>query len=163
VIRIERATSSSSDAIAHVMRETWDDTYGAYFTTDTLLTARRLWLDALPPESALQDPSITFLLAWNDASVLVGFIAVRALRSGDAYVLRLYVRPSDQRCGVGAALLGAAIAEVPLAPVIRLDVEVGNKKAVAFWDKNEFRESGRRKETVAGVEISLIEMEKHLA
>jgi ribosomal protein S18 acetylase RimI-like enzyme len=95
--------------------------------------------------------------------VLLGFIAVRALRSGDAYVLRLYVRPSDQRRGVGAALLGAAIAEVPLAPVILLDVEAGNKKAIAFWGKHEFRESGRKNETVAGVEISPIEMEKHLA
>jgi len=68
-----------------------------------------------------------------------------------------------QRRGDGAAPLGAALAEVPRAPVIRLDVEAGNKKAVAFWDKHEFRESGRKKETVAGVEISLIEMEKRLA
>jgi ribosomal protein S18 acetylase RimI-like enzyme len=145
------------------MGETWDDTYGAYFTVDTLPTARRQWLDALPLESALQDSGIAFLLAWEDAHTLLGFIAVRVLRSTDIYVLRLYVRPSGQRRGVGTTLLRAAIAEFPVAPVVRLDVEVGNKKAVAFWDKHQFRESGCRKEMVAGVEISLIEMEKRLA
>lgn len=145
------------------MRETWDDTYGAYFAAGTLPTARRLWLDALPPESALQDPSIAFLLARDDARALLGFIVIRALRSGDAYVLRLYVRPSDQRRGVGTTLLAAAVAQFPLAPVVHLDVEAGNQKAVAFWNKHEFRESGRKKEMVAGVAISLIEMEKRLA
>jgi ribosomal protein S18 acetylase RimI-like enzyme len=145
-----------------MMRETWEDTYGSYFTAEQLPEARRLWLDALPLESALTDPRLFFLLAW-EATTLLGFVAARLLDSNDLFLLRVYVHPAHQRRRIGTMLVNQAVAAFPDASAIRLDVEEGNARGVAFWKQQAFQETGRTRMTVAGVSISLISMEKHLA
>ena len=162
MVRVEHATIADYDAIYRVMSVTWEDTYHRYFSTERLIEARRVWLDALPLDSALVDPGLLFLLAWDEATLL-GFVAARALPSGDLFVLRLYVVPAHQRRRLGTMLLNQAIASYPDAPTIRLDVDAGNQKGLAFWTHQEFRETGRKQVRVAGVTISLIEMAKPLA
>jgi ribosomal protein S18 acetylase RimI-like enzyme len=163
VLRLERATSPERDTIYRLMSETWEDTYSAYFSERNILEARRLWLDALPLESALDDPSVFFELARDEGDTLVGFIAARLLSSKDLYVLRLYVHPAHQRLGVGSTLMFAALSAFPQVPAIRLDVEEGNRKGMAFWKKHGFLEIGRKQLEVAGIVIVLIEMEKRHA
>jgi len=162
VIRVERATIAAYDAIHRMMRDTWEDTYGSYFTAEQLPEARRLWLDALPLESALTDPRLFFLLAW-EATTLLGFVAAQLRDSNDLFLLRVYVHPAHQRRRVGTLLVNQAVTAFPDALAIRLDVEEGNARGVAFWKQQAFQETGRTRMTVAGVSISLISMEKHLA
>jgi ribosomal protein S18 acetylase RimI-like enzyme len=159
MVRVEHATIADYDAIWRVMSETWEVTYSRHFTPEQLIEARRVWLDALPLESALVDPGLLFLLAW-DESTLLGFVAARALTSGDLYVLRLYVLPAYHRRGLGTLLMKSVIASYPDAQTIRLDVDAGNEKGLAFWTNHGFRETGRKQARVTGVTISLIEMAK---
>jgi hypothetical protein len=58
--------------------------------------------------------------------------------------------------------LNPAVTAFPDASAIRLDVEEGNARGVAFWKQQAFQETGRTRMTVC-VSISLISMEKHLA
>ena len=161
MVRVERATIADYDAIWRVMSATWEVTYSRHFSTEQLIEARRVWLDALPLDSALVDPGVLFLLAWDEATLL-GFVAARALPSGDLYVLRLYVLPAYHRQGIGTMLMSRAIAAFPDAQTLRLDVDAGNEKGLAFWTHHAFRETGRKQVRVAGVTISLIEMAKPL-
>ena len=132
------------------MSETWEDTYG------------RLWLDALPLASALADPNLFFVLAW-DETALAGFVVAQLLDSNDLFLLRVYVHPEHQRRGIGTMLVNRAVMAFPDAATIRLDVEEGNKRGVAFWKQQAFQETGRKPMTVAGVSISLVAMEKRPA
>jgi ribosomal protein S18 acetylase RimI-like enzyme len=50
------------------------------------------------------------------------------------------------------------IASYPESATIRLDVDAGNEKGLAFWTNHGFREMGRKQARVPGVTISLIEM-----
>ena len=159
MIRIERATLAAYDAIHRMMSETWEDTYGCYFTAAQLPEARRLWLDALPLESALADPNLFFILAWDEAALL-GFIVAQLLDSNDLFLLRVYVHPAHQRRRIGTMLVNQAVTAFPDASAIRLDVEEGNKRGVAFWKQQGFLATGRKPMTVAGVSISLVAMEK---
>jgi ribosomal protein S18 acetylase RimI-like enzyme len=161
MVRVEHAAIADRDAIYRVMRKTWEATYRRYFPTERLIEARRAWLDALPLESELADPNVLFLLAWEEATLL-GFVTARALPSEDLYVLRLYVLPAYHRRGIGTLLMNTAIASYPDASTVRLDVDAGNQKGLAFWTKNAFRETGRKTARVADVVITLIEMEKPL-
>ena len=162
MIRIEHATVAAYDAIHRMMSETWEDTYGCYFTPAQLPEARRLWLDALPLASALADPNLFFVLAW-DETALAGFIVAQLLDSNDLFLLRVYVHPAHQRRGVGTMLVNRAVTAFPNASTIRLDVEEGNARGVAFWKQQAFQETGRKPMTVAGVSISLVAMEKRPA
>lgn len=161
MVRVEHATIADYDAIYRVMSVTWEDTYRRYFPTEQLIEAHRVWLDALPLEVALVDPSLLFLLAWEEATLL-GFLAARAMPSGDLFVIRLYVVPAYQRRRVGTMLVNLAIASYPDARTIRVDVDVDNQKGLSFWTNNEGRETGRKQVHIAGVVISLIEMAKPL-
>jgi ribosomal protein S18 acetylase RimI-like enzyme len=161
MVRVEHATIADYDAIWRVMSETWEVTYSRHFTPGQLIEARRVLLDALPLESALVDPGLLFLLAW-DKSTLLGFVAARALPSGDLYVLRLYVLPAYHRRGLGTMLMKGVLASYPDAQTIRLDVDAGNQTGLAFWTNHGFRETGRKQARVTGVTISLIEMAKPL-
>ena len=161
MVRVEHATIADYDAIYRVMSVTWEDTYRRYFSTEQLIEGHRVWLDALPLEVALVDPSLLFLLAWEEATLL-GFLAARALPSGDLFVIRLYVVPAYQRRRVGTMLVNLAIVSYPDAQTICVDVDVDNQKGLAFWTNNEGRETGRKQVRVAGVVISLIEMAKPL-
>jgi len=162
VLRLGPATAAAYDAIYRLMSETWERTYAGYFTEHNIQEARRQWLDALPLKSALDDPSMFIELAWDDSDRLMGFIAARLLSSDALYILRLYVHPAHHRLGVGSALMRAAVAAFPRVATIRLDVEEGNGRGRAFWTQQGFHLTGCKHVPVAGVMITLIEMEKHL-
>jgi putative acetyltransferase len=76
-------------------------------------------------------PVCRIWVAAEDAQI-VGFVALR-----QSYVDRLYVRPSAQRAGVGAALLRQALQVSPAG--IELHTHVKNAKARAFYEKHGFR------------------------
>jgi ribosomal protein S18 acetylase RimI-like enzyme len=78
----------------------------------------------------------TWTLAACDADAVPGFIALK-----DSHIDQLYVDPPYQRCGIGAALLGAALDAVPGR--ITLDVFEENASARAFYEKHGFQARDR--------------------
>lgn len=108
-------------------------------------------------------PDVLFKLARSEARRILGFVAARILRSTDAYVLRLCVHPDYQRRVIGSELFDAVVEAFSESATIRFDVEERNQKAISFWRKHGFRETGSKEVAGAGVRIRLIEMARALA
>ena len=73
----------------------------------------------------------SWTLAALEADVMAGFIALK-----DHHIDQLYVDPSQQRTGIGSALLGKALNAV--SGRIALDVFEENLGARAFYEKHGF-------------------------
>ncbi|HZY18889.1 MAG TPA: GNAT family N-acetyltransferase [Ramlibacter sp.] len=88
----------------------------------------------------LSDPRRRFILAEAHAG-LVGFAELEIRRQAPVpgltgcELVRLYVQPRSQRCGVGSSLLRRAeeMAQEGNTPVLWLSVWEGNARALAFY------------------------------
>ena len=78
-------------------------------------------------------------------SSVSGFIVARRVAS-DLEVLNFAVAPAQRRCGVGAALLNAALAwgSTFAAEKAFLEVRVSNLAAIRFYERHGFEVTGRR-------------------
>lgn len=86
-------------------------------------------------------------LGWviEEDDAVVGFLVVQAVVA-EAELLNLCVAPQKRRAGLAEALLNEAVAELRLARVDRLFLEVreSNMPAISFYEKHQFRKTGRR-------------------
>jgi [ribosomal protein S18]-alanine N-acetyltransferase len=86
-------------------------------------------------------------LGWviEDKNKVVGFLVARAVVA-EAEILNLCVVPEKRRTGLAEALLTTAVAELRRTRVDRLFLEVreSNTPAITFYEKHNFRETGRR-------------------
>jgi ribosomal-protein-alanine N-acetyltransferase len=87
-------------------------------------------------------------LGWvieDDNGKIAGFLVVRSVVA-EAELLNLCVAPERRRVGLAEALLNEAVAELRRARVDRLFLEVreSNTPAISFYEKHQFRKTGRR-------------------
>ncbi|MED5547125.1 GNAT family N-acetyltransferase [Novosphingobium decolorationis] len=78
-----------------------------------------------------------FLVA-ESAETVAGYALGGIDDAGEGWLLSLGVSPAFQGQGIGTRLLGAVLAALDDAPVIRLTVLPGNDHAVALYEKNGF-------------------------
>ena len=86
-------------------------------------------------------------LGWviEEKNKVVGFLVARAIVA-EAEILNLCIAPEKRRSGLAEALLNTAVAELRRTRVDRLFLEVreSNTPAISFYEKHQFRETGRR-------------------
>jgi ribosomal-protein-alanine N-acetyltransferase len=86
-------------------------------------------------------------LGWviEDDHKVVGFLVVQSVVA-EAELLNLCVALEKRRAGLAEALLHEAVAELRRAHVDRLFLEVreSNTPAISFYEKHQFRKTGRR-------------------
>ena len=75
-------------------------------------------------------------MSLTDDAVVKGMILV----SGDELV-KLYVEPQFQSCGIGAELLGYAVKELNVSWLWALEY---NKRGISFYKRNGFELTGKR-------------------
>ena len=94
---------------------------------------------------------------------LAGFLFARQI-GDEAEILNVGVLPSERRCGVGSALLREALNQLRRRGASRVFLEVreSNRKAIAFYNKHGFSETGRRKAYYHKPEEAALLMEKQL-
>jgi ribosomal protein S18 acetylase RimI-like enzyme len=157
---IERAATKDVAAIREVLRETWEDAYAALLPRATIETVTSQWHAPAFLAQQIENPEIYFAIA-RDGGVVVALIT--AWKQDDAIVVgRLYVRPHDQRRGIGRALMESSYRAFTGAQRVRLTVEADNKKGVAFYAGLGFREVARSSEEIAGARLKYVLMEKPL-
>jgi ribosomal-protein-alanine acetyltransferase len=106
------------------------------------------------PEAAQWTPSefelsIGDVRGWviGDREILFGFLAVRTIDlAREMELLNLAVGPNWRRRGYASALLGTALAECRerAFQAVFLEVRESNQRAIAFYKKHGFAQSGRR-------------------
>jgi len=86
-------------------------------------------------------------LGWviEEKKKVVGFLVARAIVA-EAEILNLCIAPEKRRSGLAEALINTAVAELRRTRVDRLFLEVreSNTPAISFYEKHQFRETGRR-------------------
>lgn len=160
MLRIERARLADVGAIQQVLRETWLDTYSPYLAQSTLDQVSSVWHDTERLAARITDLSIFFAVARTGARDICGLVAAQRRPPNVLFIYRLYVRPEHQHQGVGTALFNATLEQFPGIERILLQVLSANEKALAFWHKLGFTESGTSHERVAGETIRMTEMER---
>jgi ribosomal protein S18 acetylase RimI-like enzyme len=157
---IERAAIQDVPAIKDVLRETWHDTYASLLSQTAIETITSQWHAPELLEQQMQNPAIYFAIA-RDGGIVAGLITAR--KQDDAIVVdRLYVRPQCQRRGIGRQLLASSYRAFRGAQRVRLSVEAENRKGVAFYAKQGFRETARNSEEIAGAYLENVVMERPL-
>ena len=157
---IERAAMQDVLAIKDVLRETWHDTYASLLSETAIEAITSQWHAPELLARQLQNPEIYFAIA-RDGEVVAGVVTAR--KQDDAIVVdRLYVRPQYQRRGIGRQLLESSYRAFRGARSVRLSVEAENRKGVAFYAKQGFRETTRNSEEVAGACLENVLMERSL-
>lgn len=106
------------------------------------------------PEAAQWTPSefelsIGDVRGWviGDREILFGFLAVRTIElAREMELLNLAVGPNWRRRGYASALLSTAFAECRerAFQAVFLEVRESNERAIAFYKKHGFAQSGRR-------------------
>jgi ribosomal protein S18 acetylase RimI-like enzyme len=140
-IAIRPAREADLAALRALLVETWHDTYDALIGPEKVTEITDSWhsLDNLKSQIGLADCS--FLVA-DDAGAIVGHAFANAQRPPVVTVARLYVAPARQRQGIGKRLLDAVVARHAACDLVRLLVEAGNVKGIAFYEREGFRPVG---------------------
>lgn len=103
----------------------------------------RPW-DRFEFERLLCEPNVFCEVAVR-RSLVVGFVMARGA-ADEAEILSIGVDPARRRAGIGRQLLARMLAELPLAGVRRLflEVDAGNAAAIGLYRSFGFAEVGRR-------------------
>ncbi len=128
-LRLRVASPADLAAAERIERVSFDDPWA----TEALL-------QELAP-SALRFPVVA-----EDTAGVVGFLL--AWRSPDQmHILNVAVDPARRRRGIGALLLGEALAEARRCGLVQITLEVrpGNAPALALYRRFGFREEGMRR------------------
>ncbi|TAK23077.1 MAG: GNAT family N-acetyltransferase [Chloroflexota bacterium] len=160
-ITIERAQSEDIPAVTALLTQTWLDTYGAYLSEQTIRAVTAVWHDPARLAAETQDRAIYFAIARTDTGSIVGMTTAREIGDRTLFLSRLYIHPDYQRRGIGGRLLRAAMRTFPSARVCQLEVETLNEQARLFYERQGFRENGRRQFPIGdgAIEVRMMEVE----
>jgi ribosomal protein S18 acetylase RimI-like enzyme len=144
MIRICRAGPDDADAVREVGLKTWPSAYAGIASAEYIEEGLAAWWSPEMVERGITD-GIT-LIAVDDEREhgderVVGMTGLG--RQDEFWVMwKLYVLPEYQGRGVGKALLGGAIAALPVGTdQLLLEVLVGNEQAIRFYRRNGFEKA----------------------
>lgn len=158
---VRTASERDLEAIKTLLAETWHATYDAIYGVERVneITAEAHSLASLKARLTL--PNSEFLVA-DDGKAIAGMAFAAATDDPKVVLLRqLYVRPGNQRSGIGRLLLEEIERCFPEARTLRLEAEEANGQAVAFYLANGFSQVGSAVDP-ARPELSALLLEKEL-
>jgi ribosomal-protein-alanine acetyltransferase len=118
---------------------------------------RSSYLAALDPASI---PRRIALVAANDASGDVVGFAIAGVIPPLAELESIAIRLGEQRQGIGSKLIGGLVEELRAAAIVEfmLEVRASNSAAIAFYQEQDWRQSGLRPRYYADPEEDAILM-----
>ncbi len=154
-VTVRAATEADADAVREVGLQTWPATYGPIAGAAYVEQGLARWWSRDAVLDSIRRGGV--FVAEQDGAV-VGMASLGE-HDGVPMLWKLYVVPSAQGAGVGAALLAAAIDSLPSsADRLRLDHTEGNEQAAAFYRRKGFREVGRYPGAIQGPDEILMEL-----
>lgn len=128
------------DLLVEAWHATYDELAGVARVNDRVAST----LTPVALKARLGKPGSEFLVADNGNEIGgVGYAIMSQEMTKTVLLQLLYVRPDLQRHGIGRDLFAELETCFPDAEVMRLEVEVGNIAAVAFYERHGFHEVGR--------------------
>ena len=144
------------------MKDTWIDTYGSYYSSETIEEITSSWHDPKRLAQQIQNNDCYFAVAKNDTGKIVGIITARRIENKILQIDRLYIHPDFQGQGIGKQLLAHASKEFESIKTVLLDVEAMNKKAIEFYERQGFEKYGELDEVIGDKNFKVIKMKKFI-
>lgn len=139
---IRAASESDLGAVRSLLVETWHATYDALYGRERVRQIVGSWHSPAALKARLERHDSAFLLA-EEGGQICGMAFAAATEDGGTVMLhQLYVMPCRHGQGIGGQLLAAVENAFPRASRIRLEVEEGNSRAVAFYRARGFLKVG---------------------
>ncbi|MGH6862367.1 MAG: GNAT family N-acetyltransferase [Phyllobacterium sp.] len=140
---VRSATKEDLQAVRDLLVETWHATYDDVYGAEKVkaITDRHHSLDALKKQ--LAKPYSEFILA-DDGADIMG-MAYACQKDHKLSILnQLYVRPENQKRGVGSLLLAEVESAFPGVFALQLEVIEANQRALQFYESRGFGKTGGR-------------------
>ena len=162
MIAIQRVQTEEIPQVKEVLSYTWTDTYGKFLTQQAIDKVTTVWHSPQALKAQALDPQTYFAIAKDETGKIVGLVTARKNDEETIFMGRLYVHPNYQRQGIGSQLFKAAILAFPGAKRLQLEVEQENEKGLNFYRKQGFKELQKKEESLEGVTLHSIVLEKIL-
>ena len=141
---VRTATERDLPAIRSLLIAAFEDTYVPIHGAEKVAALNADWNSETVLRSCLKDPSGEFLVADNGKQIGgVAYAAPSRMKPKTIGLIKLYVAPGLKRQGIGQSLLEEVEACFPAAERLRLQVDVENTSAIAFYQANGFSMDGR--------------------
>ncbi|MEX3008818.1 GNAT family N-acetyltransferase [Hoeflea sp. TYP-13] len=139
---VRTASERDLQEINRLLVTTWHDTYDGIYGVDKVNEITGTWHAVPVLKQRLTQPNSEFVVV--DTGEKICAMAFASTQDGKLIDLhQLYVLPEVQGQGAGGQLLDEIKVCFPEAKRIRLEVEETNQKAVAFYERKGFVETGR--------------------
>jgi ribosomal protein S18 acetylase RimI-like enzyme len=149
-----RLSPSDVEELRDLLRICWIDTYTGILPESVINTAIKDWQNKKSLLRGLENPR-AYYAGYFVGGVLAGMVSAGKIAPDAVKIFQLYVRPGNQRKGIGNALMDGAIQHFASDAVrkVVLDVEKGNQKGVSFYKKYGFEYPSETVIEVGGDEI----------
>ena len=139
---IRSANANDLPAVEKLLRAARHAAYDSIHGAEKIEAISRSWHNQAALKANLDKPWSEFLLA-DTGETIVGM--AYASQTSEEFVLlhQLYVDPAITGQGIGAQLLEECFESFPEAKAFRLEVDEQNPRAVSFYGRFGFRETGR--------------------
>jgi GNAT superfamily N-acetyltransferase len=144
-------------AIRALLVETWHDTFDAILGAAKVTEITDEWHTIDNLARGLDREGRAFLVAEAADGSIEGVASATAHEDGLIALGRLYVRPASQGKGLGTALLEACVDYFPQGKLMRLEVEIDNEKARAFYARRGFTEAPARAPDAGACDAAIYE------
>ncbi|MBB6466634.1 GNAT family N-acetyltransferase [Aminobacter carboxidus] len=139
---VRTASERDLETIKALLAETWHATYDAIYGVERVDEITAEWHSLASLKARLTRPNSEFLVA-DDGKKIAGMAFAAATSDGKVLVLhQLYIRPGNQRAGVGRLLLDEVEQSFPEARTMRVEVEEANAPALVFYAASGFVRAG---------------------
>lgn len=160
MITLQRAKVEEVLEIKKLLYETWTATYSNLYSSEAIKTVTTEWHSPALLTKQIKNQNIFFEVA-KDGEKIVGICNAILTHKGKVInIQRLHVSPKYQSQGIGSKLIANAIKSFPKVSKIDLEVDKGNHRAYAFYQKHGFKEVGEKVFEVKNVRMPCIVMEK---
>lgn len=139
---VRTASPRDLEAVQRLLAETWHATYDDIYGVERVREITAEWHSMPALQAQLTLPESEFLIADDGKEIAAMAFAVSADEGRTVMLRQLYVLPARQGVGIGGMLLDEIEGCFPGAERIRLEVEAGNAKAVAFYMAMGFAQVG---------------------
>lgn len=159
---IRTAGSADLRAVSELLTRSWHVTYDSLYGEAEVAAITAEWHSPKALAMNLARPGGEFLVA-DDGRRIAGMAFAAAGRpdGSSVFLHQLYVDPDDQRLGIGTDLYAEIENSFFEATRIRVEVEVANAPAMAFWRRVGFTRTDESTHTLPGsgrpVTVALLE------
>lgn len=160
MILYQKAKVQEAVEIKKLLYKTWTSTYLSIYSLETIDTVTAYWHSVKLLTKQILNPNIAFIVTKDNKKIIGMCNAIFKQKNNSLNIQKLHVDPGYQHQGIGSTLIKKVIEAFPNVSKVNLEVEKHNNRALAFYQKHGFNESGKKVFVVKGIRMPCLVMEK---